>query len=190
MLHGRWPESIDGQLIADIPLCDSNNDGNWMGWTKKRLEEKGYVVTCPTIANAWRAPYSDWKRVLDLLGIDESTVLIGLSAGGAACVRWLVETRTVIKKLILIAPGSKYTATDADPLLSKQEFYDFEIRPELGAQIREGTIIFVSNDSPEILKSIELYKVTLNAKVIHLENRGHFSFLMPEFPELLEEIQE
>lgn len=131
MLHGRWPERIDGKLIADIPLCDSNNEENWMGWAKKCLEEKRYLVKCPVIANAWRAPYSDWKDRLNSSEIDEDTILVGLSAGGAACVRWLVETGTRIKKLILLAPGSKYTATDADPLPSRHEFYDFEINPEI-----------------------------------------------------------
>lgn len=41
MLHGRWPERINGMLIADIPLCDSNNEGNWMGWTKKTVGSEG-----------------------------------------------------------------------------------------------------------------------------------------------------
>lgn len=188
MLHGRWPERIDGQLIADIPLCDSNNEGNWMGWAKKKLEKKGFEVTCPMIPDAWQAPYASWKRVMDKLGIDENTTLVGLSAGGATCVRWLLETKTKIKKLILIAPGSKYTATDADPLPSKQEFYDFEIDPKLKEQIVEQVVIFVSNDSPEILKSVELYRRAFDANAIKLEERGHFSFLIPQLPELIEEI--
>ncbi len=188
MLHGRWPEKIDGKMIANIPLCDSNNEGNWMGWTKKKLEEKGYLVTCPIIPDAWQAPYSDWKKAMDSLEIDEDTTLVGLSAGGAVCVRWLVETGTKIKKLILIAPGSKYTANETDPLPSRHEFYAFEIGPEIKAQITEGTVIFVSNDRPEILKSVELYKEALDARVVTLEERGHFSFLIPQLPELVEEI--
>lgn len=188
MLHGRWPERIDGQLIADIPLCDSNNEGNWMGWAKKQLEEKGYSVVCPMILDAWKAPYSDWKKVMDSLKVDEDTTLVGLSAGGAVCVRWLGETGTKIKKLILIAPGSKYTATDTDPLPSKKEFYDFEIDSDIKQQIIEDIVIFVSNDSPEILKSVELYREAFDAKVIKLEGRGHFSFLIPQLPELVEEV--
>ena len=189
MLHGRWPEKIDGKLFADIPLCNPNNDGNWMGWTKKKLEEAGYKATCPIIDDAWQAPYSDWKKVIDKLEIDELTTLVGLSAGGAVWVRWLSETGRKVKKLILIAPGSKYTATDDDPLPSKKEFYDFEILSTLQTQIKVGTSIFVSNDNPEILRSVEMYKDKLNAKVIKLKNLGHFSFLIPQLPELLEEIQ-
>lgn len=102
--------------------------------------------------------------------------------------RWLLEMKTRIKKLVLIAPGSKYAATDADPLPSKQEFYDFEIDPKLKEQILERVVIFVSNDSPEILESVELYRKVFDANVIKLEGRGHFSFLIPQLPELVEEI--
>lgn len=188
MLHGRWPERIDGKLIADIPLCDPNNEGNWMGWTKNQLEAKGYSVVCPIITDAWKAPYADWKKAIDDLDMDEHTTLVGLSAGGAVWIRWLSETGRKIRKLILVAPGSRLTADDADPLPSKKEFYDFEMPASLKTQIKEGTTILVSNDSPEILKSVEMYKEALDAKIIRLEGLGHFSFLIPKLPELLGEI--
>lgn len=42
LLHDRWSERIQGELIADTSLCDSNNEGNWMGWTKKQLVGRGH----------------------------------------------------------------------------------------------------------------------------------------------------
>jgi len=65
LLHGRWPEKINDTLIIDIPLCDPNNEGDWMGWTKKHLEEKGYSVVCPIVKDVWKAPYVEWKKELD-----------------------------------------------------------------------------------------------------------------------------
>lgn len=188
LLHGRWPERFNGTLIQDIPLCDPNNEGNWMGWTKKKLLELGYEAACPIIENAWKAPYSEWKAKLDETRIDERTTLVGWSAGGGAILRYLSESGKRVKKVILVAPGSKYTSTDADPLPSKAEFYGEDILPSLRAQIQNGTTILVSNDSPEILKSVRLYRGILNASVVELEGRGHFSFLIPELPELLDEI--
>lgn len=188
LLHGRFPERINGELIANIPLCDPNNDGNWMGWTKKQLEERGYSVTCPIITDVWRAPYQQWREELDKITIDENTVLVGLSAGGYALLRYLGESGLKVQKVILVAPGSKFNATEQDPLPSKQEFYSFEILPNLRDQIRDRVTIFVSNDGPEILKSVEFYQNILDAELIKLDDLGHFSFLINELPELLEEI--
>lgn len=191
LLHGRWPERINGILIADIPLCDPNDDGNWMGWTRKQLEKKGYSVTCPIIADAWKAPYEEWKEQLDKQAIDEDTTLVGLSAGGYVLLRWLSETGKKVKKVILVAPSSKRILDDPDRerLPHEEEFYSYEIMPSLKSQIQERVVIFVSNDYETILKSVELFEEVLDAKVVRLEGLGHFSFLIPRLPELLDEIE-
>ncbi|MBP9698365.1 MAG: alpha/beta hydrolase [Candidatus Moranbacteria bacterium] len=191
LLHGRWPERIEGKLIADIPLCNPNNEGNWMGWTKKQLEEKGYAVTCPIVADAWKAPYEEWKEALDQLVIDESTILVGLSAGGYALLRWLSEIGRNVKKLILVAPASKNILIDLtrEKLPHEDEFYACNITPKLKSQIQEQVVIIVSSDDEVVRRSFEVYIPILDAKVVELEGRGHFSFLIPELPELLEEIQ-
>jgi predicted alpha/beta hydrolase family esterase len=192
LLHGRWPERIQGRLIADIPSCDSNNPMNWMGWTKERLEEKGYKVHCPNIADAWKAPYGDWKRVLDGLGVDENTILVGLSQGAYALLRWLGESGQMVRKLILIAPASKLIVEDKNHELMpfEKEFYEYETTSAIQPQVKEGTTIIVSRDDwPVIHESIEMYQKVLDAKVIKLDGLGHFSFLIPQLPELLDEIE-
>ncbi|MSR84949.1 hypothetical protein EXS71_00710 [Candidatus Uhrbacteria bacterium] len=191
MLHGRWPEKIDGEFIADIPSCDSNYEGNWMGWTKERLEEKGYSVTCPIIVDAWKASYEEWKRELDKVTIDENTILVGLSAGAYALLRWLGESGEKVKKVILIAPASKRMLDNPnrDKAPQEEEFYSSEIMPGLKSQIQERVVIIVSNDDyADILQSAELFKEVLDAKVIRLDGLGHFSFLIKTLPELVEEI--
>ncbi len=191
MLHGRWPEKIDGKLIADIPECDSNNPNNWMGWAKERLQEKGYEVQCPIVVDSWKAPYGEWKKELDKCGIDENTILVGLSAGAYALLRWLGESGKSIKKLILMAPASKLLLEDQnrDAGPSESEFYEYQITPALQSQIKEGTTIIVSHDDYSgILKSVELYERLLVAKVVRLEGLGHLSFLIRTLPELVDEI--
>ena len=106
LLHGIFPEKFDGVLIADIPSCDPNNDANWMGWTKRRLQEKGYVATCPVIVDVWNASWKQWKTELDKVTFDEDTVLVGLSGGAYALLRYLGESGKRVKKLILVAPAA------------------------------------------------------------------------------------
>lgn len=190
LLHGRFSEKINGELVADIPLCNPNNEGNWMGWIKKSLELQDYTVMCPLINDVWKAPYAQWQAELDKLTINEQTVLVGLSAGGYALLRYLGETGRHVKKVILIAPGSKYVLEDPshERLPFEEEFYSYEVTASIQGQIEKPVVIFVSNDWDAILKSVEMYKDVLNAKVITLQNLGHFSFLITELPELLSEI--
>jgi predicted alpha/beta hydrolase family esterase len=191
LLHGRWPEKIDGKLIADISLCDSSNPGNWMGWTKKRLEERGYKVTCPIITDVWKAQYEQWKEELDRVLIDDDTILVGHSAGGYTVLRYLGETGKRVRKVILVAPGAPGMNRDDCPLLPhEEEFYSYQITPRLQSQIKDGVVVFVSNDWDFILRAVETYKKELDARVVRLDDYGHFSFLIKEFPELFKEIEE
>jgi len=184
LLHGRFSEKINGVPVVDIPECNPNNENNWMGWTKKELEKEGFRVTCPIVPKVWEAPYSAWKKEIDKAGVDSETILVGLSAGAGAILRYIIEGQKKIKKLILIAPA-RYPSTDSP----HQSFYDFKISSDTKNQIQNGTTIFVSNDDwPGILNATKIYEKNLNAKVIRFEDRGHFSFLIKTFPELLNEI--
>ncbi len=187
LLYGRFSEKIDGVPIVDIPECNPNNENNWMGWTKKELEKRGYKVTCPIIQKVWEAPYGEWKKAIDDAGVNKETVLVGLSAGAASCVKYIIEEKKTIKKLCLVAPARR--ASPTDPCPTADEFYNFEILKNIKRQIKNGTTIFVSDDDWDlILDSVKIYEKELSAKVIHFKDRGHFSFLIKTFPELLEEI--
>ncbi|NQU83390.1 MAG: alpha/beta hydrolase [Parcubacteria group bacterium] len=182
LCYGRFPEKFDGVPIVDIPSCNPNNEINWMGWTKKELEKLGWQVVCPVIPEVWSAPYSAWKNALDEANVDENTTLVGLSQEGAgAIVKYIIQNNRKIKKLILVAP--------ARHKLEYPEFYDFEINDDVRRLIEKGTTIFVSNDDwPDIVEGAETYAKELDGKLVRFEDRGHFSFLIPTFPELLEEI--
>ncbi|MBP9699834.1 hypothetical protein KBD71_00970 [Candidatus Woesebacteria bacterium] len=96
-----------------------------------------------------------------------------------------METKVVVRKLILVAPA-KVPETADD---SRQDLYDFEL-PEEIPHIAEEIVLFTSNDFPHHLQSLDLYKKALNPRIIELDNKGHFLFFQTktnEFPELLEE---
>lgn len=188
LLHGIWPEEIDGIPIKDIPLCDPNNKNNWMGRTKRDLEERGHSVACPIIPDTWNASYSEWKEQLNNINIDEDTVLVALSGGAYAVLRYLGESGRYVKKVILIAPGAPGFQSKGRQFPHVDEFYSYKITSELQDQIKNQVVIFVSNDDEFILQSVEFYKNTLNAQIIEIKDMGHFSFLIPKFPELLKEI--
>lgn len=183
LLYGRFSEEI-----AVLPECNPNDERNWMGWTKKQLLEHGYQVICPIIPKVWEAPYGEWKKALDKAGIDEDTILAGLSAGGAACVRYIAEENKNIRKLILVAPAPYAEKEESSAIAD--DFNNFHVGDSVKNQIKNGTTIFVSDDEPlaGIQDAVKVYEKKLNAKVVRFSDRGHFSFLIKTFPELLEEI--
>jgi predicted alpha/beta hydrolase family esterase len=133
----------------------------------------------------WIPNYEEWKKTIESYPITENSLLVGHSCGAAFLVRWLLETNRKVKKLILVAPA--YVPEKID---NRKSLYDFEIPPD-GSRIADEIVIFISNDREHIMKSFELYKASLKARIVNLENKGHFLiFTMGtnEFPELLEEI--
>lgn len=158
----------------------------WMNWLEEKLIEKGFNAIAPDMPTPWRPKYNEWKKEFEKHSVTKDTLLVGHSCGGAFLVRWLLETKIKVKKLILVAPA-KIPETPRD---TRQNLYDFDL-PQDTSKIAREIVIFISNDLPHNLKSFEIYKNALHPKIIKLENKTHFLFFQTktnEFPELLEEI--
>ncbi len=163
---------------------------HWKLWLNNKLKEKGIKVSNEIYPKDWAPKYSDWKKIFDKIDINEDSILIGHSAGGAFLVRWLNETKTKIKKLILVSPGK--SGKQSREVLSS--FYGGKIIKNIDLYVKNKIVIFTSNDDiPKHIQGAEEYKKELPAKVINLKNHGHFTIQdmkTEEFPELLSEILE
>jgi len=180
--------------VVVVHGCPSNEKDNfynkhWMPWIKSQLINRGVRVETPLMPTPWNAEYNEWKKEFEKINVDEHSVLIGHSCGGAFLVRWLGETNTKIKKLILVAPAKKLPGLEK----KHRNFYDFKTNKRIKENISE-IVIFVSNDeSPGIKQSVKLYSDEFGVEPTELKNRGHFTeedMGTKEFPELLDEIVE
>jgi uncharacterized protein len=179
-------------IIHGCPSRKDNNpetrtyDKHWQPWLKKELEKQGIDARAPLMPEPWEPDYEKWKKVFEELGVNENTILIGHSCGTVFLVRWLGETKTKIKTLVLVAPR-KYSDS-AGPL---EELYKYEINPEV-KNVAEKIVIFVSDNEDEIGKeAAKEFEEILGGKLIELKGRGHFTYKDMEtekFPELLEEV--
>ncbi|MFA4873187.1 MAG: class I tRNA ligase family protein [Patescibacteria group bacterium] len=185
MVHGS-PKSDPRGKADYIP----ENTHHWLGWITPKLEERGFKVFNPLMPNAWEPQYDEWKKQVAHLPLDENSVVIGHSAGGAFAVRWLGETDAKIDTLLLVAPGRK-TITENRQRLGP--LYDFDINPKIKDQVRK-IIIFISDNEEEYRKeSARWYAKELNAELRELKGRGHFTMKdmgTLEFPELLKEVMD
>ena len=102
LIHGCNEHDEENMLQYGLP---PQNKRNWIAWVGMKLKDRGIKTYAPLMPKNSRPTYEDWKRVLETLPIDDHSVLIGHSAGGGFLVRWLGETGTKIKKLILVAPA-------------------------------------------------------------------------------------
>lgn len=159
---------------------DKDYNKHWMPWLKSELAKKNIDSKFPQMPVDSKATYEEWRKIFDKIKIDKNSILVGHSRGAAFLVRWLGETKTKIKKLILVAP-CKFARVDY-----KKTFYDFDINSLVKDSVGEVIIFSSDNDENYILKSVEEYHNTLGGKVLELNGRGHF--LIDKFPELLSEI--
>ncbi len=161
----------------------------WITWMKQELEKRGIETFTPNMPVPWEPVYRDWKSEFEKLPVNENSILIGHSAGGAFLPRWLGETKQKIKKLILVAPGKNIgNYPNAE---HNKELYNFIIDPTIKNRVEE-IVIFTSPEEPKHREeNVILYKKAFDAKVVSLLGKGHFVFddmKTDEFPELLEEV--
>jgi len=110
---------------------------------------------------------------------------IGHSCGGGFLVRWLSENKIKADKLVLVAPWLNPDKTEQKLVTN---FFDFEIDLTVPERIKEITIITSDNDSPDILKSVEILvgKWLVSNRII-IPGKGHFThrdMKTDQFPEL------
>ncbi|MEK7107516.1 MAG: alpha/beta fold hydrolase, partial [Patescibacteria group bacterium] len=80
--------------------------GTFHPWLKRELERKGYAVQAPDMPNTNEPKESEQvKYVFDHCHIDENTVIIGHSLGGAVAMKLLQKINRPIAGLILAAPA-------------------------------------------------------------------------------------
>ena len=166
----------------------SQEKRHWLLWIKDNLEKIGVSVYTPLMPENWNPKYENWKKEFEKIKVNENSILVGTSAGAAFLVRWLGETKKMVRKLILVASVSG--KEKCNEWLS--EMGNFEIDSGIRKRVGEVVVFVSDNDKKERLESARVYADKLDGKLIELKGRGHFiekHMGTKEFPELLEEIK-
>lgn len=180
IVHDRPGKNESGAGIND-------NEKHWISWLKTEAENLGFTVYNPQMPIPWEPEFLLWEKEFKSIPVDENSILVGHSAGGAFLVRWLADTKTKIRKLILVAP-----AKSPNPHKEHAEIYEFAIDSAIQDYAGEIVVIFSSDDMDWIVESSKLYTEKLSARVIEFNSRGHLTLNdmgTEEFPELLREIK-
>jgi predicted alpha/beta hydrolase family esterase len=179
IIHGYYDKSE----FMDANRPAASND-HWIPWLQRQLLLNSIEAQAPEMPGFYEPNYEKWKEMLERFSPDENTMLIGHSCGGGFLIRWLSEKNVKVGKVVLAAPW-------IDP--NRQiipEFFDFEIDPALAAKTSGLTIMYSTDDHPDILESIRILKSKLqNVEFKEFQGKGHFvlsSLRSEKFPELLD----
>jgi len=181
IVHG-CPSSREKAMDAS----DRTYDKHWMPWLKQELESKGIPTKTPLMPEPWEPVYERFKKEFEKNRVNEDTILIGHSCGGAFLIRWLGDSKAKIAKLLLVAPWRIPDSRDE----ARKKYYLFQIDKSIKSRVKEITMYVSDNEAPEGIESVQIYHKALGGKLVELPGRGHFTFNgmgTNEFPELLEE---
>ena len=165
---------------------------DWRPWLKVELEKKGYEVLMPDMPDTHVPVIVKWVNHLrGVVGTaDKDTYFIGHSIGCQAILRYLQTIDTQVGGAVFVAPWlklknleDKETEDIARPWLETP--IDFEkiksVCPNIKALLSSNEPFGCVEENKTILEN------QLNAKVLILENKGHFTEddRCTELPELL-----
>ena len=182
-------------VIHGSPLIDQTSQPDyvpeekrhWLPWLKENLGKAGIKTAIPRMPQSWQPVYADWKKEFEKLDINENSILIGHSAGGAFLVRWLGETGKKVSKLILVAAGKKLVESNQ----RLAGLYASETNKNIRNQI-SNVIIFIADNEEEYKRQNAFdYQKELGGELIELKGMGHFTMGdmgKKDFPELLEAV--
>jgi len=128
--------------------------------------------------------YEHFKAEFEKYPVNESTILIGHSCGGAFLVRWLGDTKQKINTLILVAP---WKIPDPDKV-GRDVYYEFPIDETIKERVGRIVMFTADDEEEDGKKSVKMFHEALGGDLIELPGRVHFtmdSMGTDEFPELL-----
>ena len=78
---------------------------NWFPWMKEKLEELGYKVIVPQFPTPENQTLENWFKVMDNYSgaLNQDTILIGHSLGGAFLLRVLERIQLKIKAAAIVS---------------------------------------------------------------------------------------
>ena len=182
MLHGI----CDSEEYNSDEFPSSSNS-HWLPWVQKQLLINQVDCQTPDVMNSYKANYDDWKRTVSPHSIDESTTLVGHSAGCGFFLKYLSENPNIkCDKLIMVAPFS-------DPFEKYGDFLQCDLDPDLPSRVNEMHVFYSLDEQVGGIKeTVDLIQNNFPETILKtFEDKGHFCFGNDgngNFPELLEVI--
>lgn len=159
---------------------------NFFPWLNEELRKKGYEVICPDLPNPESPDPEEWTKFLvEAVGpIDDETIILGHSIGGAAALRFLeaAEMYSTPKACILVST----------PWMIKSEQFRGFFLSELDFDVlmwkaSRFVVVHSKDDTVIPFDHAKKYEDVLHAKLVETDGAGHFQG--EQYPVLLNVIE-
>ncbi len=160
-----------------------SNIENWFPWFKNQIDSETKKCIIPQYPiDEEHHFYNDWKSVLNIYKkfnmINDDTIIIGHSTGSIFSVKYILESKVKVNKLILISGFNNYLSPDKDDLHNKinPTYYISDEELKIVKQYANEIICIYENDDPYIPQNVlHDFSVLLDAKEIVINNGGHLN---------------
>lgn len=166
---------------------------NWIPWLKKQLSKRKLECIVPDFPTPYKQDYESWstilKAYLEIGYITESTTFITHSLGGIFIVKFLLENKVKVKKIITIAGFNQVFFNDDMSFYTS--FYTNENELKDIENYCDERISMYSNNDPYVSQTdAEMFADSILSEKVLILNAGHFNekFEYTEFRELLKYI--
>ena len=168
---------------------------NWFPWLHQKLQEDNKQVMVPYFPYGKSfQDFDNWANLLDAYRkmriISSHTTVIAHSIGCAFIVKYLLERRMIMSKLILVAPFNNYSVDNGgDYDYVNKSFFDddFELVKDYVGEI---ICIYSDNDPYVKQEASKDFAKKIEAREIIISNGGHLNIESgyDSFEEILKEL--
>ena len=151
---------------------------NFIPWLKKELSKRGKTCIVPHFPSFQFQSYENWSHILssylDIGLIDSDTIFITHSLGSIFVIKFLLEKKIKIKKLITVAGFNQVVFSD-DSTLYSSFYLDWDSLKNFPL-FCDDRICFYSDNDP-FISCLELRKFceSISAVDVFLPQAGHFN---------------
>lgn len=164
---------------------------NWLPWLKKELGKRKLNCIVPSFPSPYKQDYTSWQEILksyvSIGCITEDTTFITHSLGGIFIVKFLIENKIKVDKIIVVA-GFNHLKFEDDMKLY-ESFYREDVSL-ITKYCKERICIYSDNDPYVPLDDAEKFAEEISAIKVLIPNAGHFNEKAgyKEFKEILKYI--
>lgn len=166
---------------------------DWYPWLNEQLTSNGFIVMVPEMPSPDAPEIISWTEKLgEYINDEDEIYLIGHSVGCQTILRFIESNNVSVKKAIFVAPWFHLNNLETDEERAIAEPWltvpiDFEA---VKSKCDDFACLFSDNDPFVPLSDKDIFSAALDAKIITLHGRGHFTGEegAVEIPEVLSEM--